>query len=764
MSGDIASLFQSHVRNLKPSGANSQFSGLCPFHQDKKPSFSLSLNTGLWKCHAGCGGGDAADFAEKMGLDPKPYYKGGNGSPPPGTAPTNQATKDKPLPEAEIQKAREWYTYLRDNFDRLTRDLPWTKEAVKKAGVGYDPDTGRFIYVHRDSQGKVLNIKHGKGRGGQVPYSVQGYGQTRLYPAHLIKDYDPDFVIYCEGEPDVVPLLSHGFQAVTGTNGAGSIPPDLRPLSKFKAVVVLMDNDEAGKTGSAKIADAILGQCPDTEVCISYWPEDRPEGYDITDFFQGGGIADEFEEMMLKDVLLYQPAQPETPAQPRDFPQFSPRLDTERLTPALREFLSQAAPTTDAPDEFLIPAFLTHWAGVVGNRLLAPNRLRPNVWIVLFAGSSEIRKSTALTLAGRPHKVIQKRFDEGLKAEWGEYKADRLRWESLDKGQRAEIPEPEKPVAHNLLLPADFSDAGLYMALKQNPISGVIVAGEFADFHKKLNRDYTAQADAFLSAYDCERMARQTRQHELEIIEEPTFSILGATTFENFRRVFHAGETETGFFQRIFPIAISSPTKERKLFLQRSEMERDFIQKEASHIKAWLDCPGDLEVVIPPDTAEAFSGWERKIVTEARGKYGERIGPHIERVVPGCLKLAMICESLEVDNPEGQTTLTLSNESLQCAQMLVENLFLPSVNYLLEEEIIYGRERLNEKKVERTLKAAGSTMDRTALIREARLSSKELDEVICTLQDKGFLEVSSEHQERKQGGGKPTILYTWIGE
>ena len=96
--------------------------------------------------------------------------------------------------------------------------------------------------------------------------------------------------------------------------------------------------------------------------------------------------------------------------------------------------------------------------------------------------------------------------------------------------------------------------------------------------------------------------------------------------------------------------------------------------------------------------------------------------------------------------------------------MLIESLFLPSVNYLLEEEIVYGRERMAEKKVEKALKAAGGTLDRTTLIRETRHSSRELDEAICTLQDKGFLEVSSEHREREQGGGNPRLLHTWIGE
>src|SRR5215467_4110069 len=41
---------------------NGEATGLCPFHDDQNPSFSVNLETGLWCCHAGCGGGDVFSF------------------------------------------------------------------------------------------------------------------------------------------------------------------------------------------------------------------------------------------------------------------------------------------------------------------------------------------------------------------------------------------------------------------------------------------------------------------------------------------------------------------------------------------------------------------------------------------------------------------------------------------------------------------------------------------------------------------------------
>src|SRR3990167_5957337 len=38
------------------------FMGICPFHEDKKPSFAIYPETNSWYCFAGCGGGDVIDF------------------------------------------------------------------------------------------------------------------------------------------------------------------------------------------------------------------------------------------------------------------------------------------------------------------------------------------------------------------------------------------------------------------------------------------------------------------------------------------------------------------------------------------------------------------------------------------------------------------------------------------------------------------------------------------------------------------------------
>ena len=79
--------------------------------------------------------------------------------------------------------------------------------------------------------------------------------------------------------------------------------------------------------------------------------------------------------------------------------------------------------------------------------------------------------------------------------------------------EKAKYSEEEIKDIPPIILPSDFSDAGFYQLLSQNKHAGTIVATEFSDFHRKLNRDYTGLTDSFLNAYDNERMERITRKH-----------------------------------------------------------------------------------------------------------------------------------------------------------------------------------------------------------------------------------------------------------
>ena len=61
---DIVEVVRENIPNLKPSGSN--WKGVCPFHNEKTPSFMVSQDKQIWHCF-GCGeGGDVFSFIMKI--------------------------------------------------------------------------------------------------------------------------------------------------------------------------------------------------------------------------------------------------------------------------------------------------------------------------------------------------------------------------------------------------------------------------------------------------------------------------------------------------------------------------------------------------------------------------------------------------------------------------------------------------------------------------------------------------------------------------
>jgi DNA primase len=52
--------FVSQYVDLKPTESGAV--GLCPFHDDHRPSFGVNDEGNYWHCFAGCGGGSVIDF------------------------------------------------------------------------------------------------------------------------------------------------------------------------------------------------------------------------------------------------------------------------------------------------------------------------------------------------------------------------------------------------------------------------------------------------------------------------------------------------------------------------------------------------------------------------------------------------------------------------------------------------------------------------------------------------------------------------------
>ncbi|MBL7067505.1 MAG: toprim domain-containing protein [Candidatus Marinimicrobia bacterium] len=172
-------------------------------------------------------------------------------------------SKLKPQPKSttislqDKKRAVNFHKALVTNFDDLKSrgKIPrcWTLKVVKDLQVGFDLSEDCITYLHFNEKCEPVNIRWHKKK------SITGHGGTIFYPVQaLYSTYSKNrLLILAEGEKDVVTLQSMGFQAITCTNGAYSIPKDISPLSGFKIIIIIYDHDKAGEDGALKFAQRL---------------------------------------------------------------------------------------------------------------------------------------------------------------------------------------------------------------------------------------------------------------------------------------------------------------------------------------------------------------------------------------------------------------------------------------------------------------------------------------------------------------------------
>jgi len=237
--------------------------GFCPFHNDEKESFAFSIETGLWKCFAGCGQGNAIQLISRV-------YKVGEKD-----ANDIFNTLLNPIQEDYLQ----YHATLLNSpviLNNLLKKRGWSKEIVLEYKIGYSDERFTIPVLYRDT---LLNIRK-YAIDGKKPkmLNVTGYGNAKLFPYNMLKE--PELFLF-EGESDCLLALSLGLPAITVTSGAGTWKKEWSQLLKGKKINICYDIDEAGKRGAEVIASQLLGHCEIKNIKL---PITEPSNADFSDY------------------------------------------------------------------------------------------------------------------------------------------------------------------------------------------------------------------------------------------------------------------------------------------------------------------------------------------------------------------------------------------------------------------------------------------------------------------------------------------------
>jgi len=167
---DFRLYYDSRVDRLKPISGSNQALGICPFHADKKNSFSIDLESGLWNCK-GCGAkGDVFTFyalnfnfdivkqfpevlaglGQQMGVDVKGKKK---------KTSKKQAESPGFIPQETVDQLHEVLLADAVILEALQKKRGLTLETINTYHLGYAKKRGRITVPVYDSMGKCFNIR-----------------------------------------------------------------------------------------------------------------------------------------------------------------------------------------------------------------------------------------------------------------------------------------------------------------------------------------------------------------------------------------------------------------------------------------------------------------------------------------------------------------------------------------------------------------------------------------------------------------------------
>jgi DNA primase len=333
---NIVELVEARVRLRKVGG---RYSGLCPFHQEKTPSFSVSPDRGTYHCF-GCGvGGDSISFVrETESLDfvgaiewlaerfrvPLEYE---DASPEadakrhrrqrlyalldqaasfyervlwetPAGEPVRGYLTSRGLREEVCREFRLGLSPAGAKLRKGAGEKGFTREELAAAGLlsrrGGDYFERRLMFPLTDARGRIVGFQARKlhdddplrGKYVNSPESELFRKSNVLYGLNLARAAisKEDRALVVEGNPDVIALRQTGLQPVVASMGTALTEAQLKELGRLtRRVFLCFDSDAAGEDATLRGMELALKQGFDVRVVAlpaGKDPADDPSGFE----------------------------------------------------------------------------------------------------------------------------------------------------------------------------------------------------------------------------------------------------------------------------------------------------------------------------------------------------------------------------------------------------------------------------------------------------------------------------------------------------
>ena len=298
---DIVDVVGSYVRLTKKSGSN--LFGLCPFHSEKTPSFSVAPDKQIYHCF-GCGkGGSVISFImeiENLSFpDAVAFLARRAGMPMPAEEQDAASKKRSRMLSLNREAARFFHQALKepsgapareylarrqltgktvtnfglgfapDTWDSLTRamkSLGYTEQELfdaglvrhgKKGGV-YDTFRNRLMFPVIDVRGNVIGFSgrilgDGEPKYMNSPETLVFSKSHNLFALNLAKKSKAGYILLAEGNVDVASLHQAGFDSAVASLGTSLTPEQARLHSRYtNEIVIAYDSDGAGQKASQR--------------------------------------------------------------------------------------------------------------------------------------------------------------------------------------------------------------------------------------------------------------------------------------------------------------------------------------------------------------------------------------------------------------------------------------------------------------------------------------------------------------------------------